>query len=293
MTIRALWPERWPAVALVECVDKLNAVEVQERGVVEAELPCADCRANEACLTAKKKELGGLIFDREIKTKPRSSESSLFPRELFEKWLRPDQSFVPHYRKPMGVESRFAVVSAWDLAWSEKTGGDFLVKMTAKVDLRTGRRALLDIWRGQKLTFSQQVQLIQEEWAKYGDDLVVIESDASQQIWAQYLGEMSAVLVAKHSAGGKQDLSTGVPGLIMELDSGRWEFPFEKGSFHHDNMEVFLDECEAFGWKDGKLQGVGEHDDTVMCWYHLAYGCSLMLSASRASGVARGGRGSI
>lgn len=277
----ALWPERWPVIAKQECIDEVNAAPQEEKSQVKWRLPCQDCEKNTACLVAKRKELGPLLFDREIQTRPRTSESSLFPRELFEPLLIRDGALVPYYEKPFGLEHRYAVVSAWDIAWSERTGGDWMVKFTGLLDRQTGVRRVIDIWRGQGLSFSQQMELIQTEWAKYRDDVVVIEADAAQKIWSQYLGETTAVPVLPHYASDKKDLAAGVPSLIMQLEAKKWEFPYQRGSFHHENVEVFLGEAESFGWMDGKLEGVGEHDDTVMAWWHLSYGLDMMANRQK------------
>lgn len=276
-TRTSLWSARWPAIAhhVLEdgrtCVETVEAAEPDEQSVVKWNLPCADCEKSSQCLNARRKELGPLLYDREIQTKPRSAESSLFPEELFEPCLRRGESFVPWWHKPFGIESRYSVASAWDIAWSENIGGDFLVKMTAVLDRQTGKRKIIDIWRDQKIRFAKQVELVQSEWLRYRDDLVVIEGDAAQQVWAQYVGDTSAVPIVSHNSTNKTDLEAGVPKLILSLEQQRWEIPFEQGTFHHENAEVFLAEAEAFGWVDGKLQGVGEHDDVVMCWWHLDF----------------------
>ncbi len=31
--------------------------------------------------------------------------------------------------------------------------------------------------------------------------------------------------------------------------------------------DIWMNECQQFGFVDGKLQGIGEHDDTVMAWW--------------------------
>lgn len=283
MTRAALWGDRWPAIALQECVDKVDAAPPEERTVVLFELPCHSCEKASACLNARRKTMGPFLYDREILTRPRSSESSLFPREMFEPDFLRDEQFLRHYLKPLYDEDRFAVASAWDIAWSEKSGGDWMVKMTAVLDRETGKRKLIDILRVQKLSFKQQVELIQAEWEKYRDDVVVIESDAAQMVWGQYIGETTPVPIMRHEAGagqdgnkGKRDLATGVPSLIMQLETHRWQWPNQIGTFHNENFEVFLSEAEAFGWENGKLEGVGEHDDTVMAWYHLAWAMKLL-----------------
>lgn len=273
----SLWPDRWPAIAhhvLADgrtCVQTVEEAPPDEQAQVKWALPCADCEKNTACLNAKRKELGPLLYDREELTRPRSSESSLFPYELFEPCLRKEESLVPYWHKPFSIEHRYGIASAWDLAWSEKIGGDYMVKMTGYVDRQTGTRKILDIWRGNRLSFEEQVDKIVDEWGRFQDDVVVLESDAAQAIWAQYIGDTTAVPTLPHSAGGKADLAMGVPGLILSLEQGRWEIPYAVGSYHHENAEIFLAEAEAFGWVDGKLQGVGEHDDTVMAWWHLSW----------------------
>ncbi len=41
-----------------------------------------------------------------------------------------------------------------------------------------------------------------------------------------------------------------------------------------------LAEFEAFGWNDGKLEGVGEHDDTVMCFWHLNWAIDKLVGSA-------------
>jgi phage terminase large subunit-like protein len=279
----SLWPERWPAIAKQECTDQVMAAPIEERAKVKFGLPCQECEVSTQCLNAKRKELGPLLYDREILTSPRTSESSLFPRTMIEPLLKREQSLVKFWQKPYGDEERWAVVQAWDLAWSEKIGGDWLVCMTGRLDRETGQRRLLDVSRWQRLTFDEQVAKIDEMWRMYQAEIVVIESDASQKIWTQHVGRNTSVPVVPHSAGGKKDFATGVPGLLILLENKKWEFPYARDGWNAENMDVFLSELEAFGWNDGKLQGVGEHDDTVMCWWHLNWGMERMaLGQSRS-----------
>lgn len=268
----ALWPERWPAIALQKCIDIVEAAPYDVRSKVRFDLPCRECPKSGACLNAKRKELGPLLYDREIMTQPRTSESSLFPREMLNPLLDRSMSLVPYWVKPFGDEERYGVCQAWDLAWSEKIGGDWLVCITAMIDRKNGLRHVLDIERWQRLTFDQQVKLIEAKWGQFQSDLVVIESDAAQKIWTQHMARNTQVPVLAHAASGKTDLASGVPALLILLEQQKWRFPYERGTYHWEEMNVFLAELEAFGWVDGKLMGVGEHDDTVMSWYHVNWG---------------------
>jgi hypothetical protein len=280
-TRHSLWPERWPVIALQECIDKIEAASPAEQPEVRRLLPCGDCTEAPRCLTAKRKEIGPLLYDREELTSPRTSESSLFPRDLFEPMLDPGTACMPHYRKPFGAEDRYLVVSGWDLAWSEKVGGDWLVRFTALADRRTGRFRLLDLSRWQGLRYTQQCALIEADHYLYSTDLVVLEGDAAQVIWRQNLEESTSLpVISHHAASAKRDLRVGVPSLLIDLANGRWSFPHHEGGRGYDEVENFLTECEAFGWQDGKLEGSGEHDDTVMAWWHCQWGLRLMLGGA-------------
>lgn len=269
----SLWPTRWPAIALQECIDEVEAAPPETQSMVKYNLPCQDCAMNAACLNAKKKELGSLLYDREILTNPRSSESSLFPSSLVTPLLNPLLSLVPYWHKPFSLEHHFRIVQAWDVAWSEKLGGDYLVSMTGMIDLRNGQRTLLDLERWQGKSFDAQMKMIESKWQVFQADMVVIESDVSQVIWSQHIGKNTSVPVKPHAAGGeKGDFATGVPGILIKFENKKWEFPYRPGTLRHDEVENFIAELEAFGWVDGKLQGIGEHDDTVMCFWHLDWG---------------------
>ncbi len=291
-TRTSLWPNRWPAIALQECIDEVEAAAPDMQAQVKFNLPCQTCPANTGCLNAKRKEIGPLMYDREILTLPRTGESSLFPRALFAPMLQPADEFVPFYRKPFGVEDEYAVVQAWDLAWSEKVGGDYLVCMTALANLVSGRRMLLDIQRWQRQTFQQQIDLIEVKAEQYGADLVVIEGDAAQSVWRQHAAETTQVPVVSHFAGGtgqgdgKGSLKWGVPGLLIEFENRRWQIPYKRGSYHHEEVENLLTEFEAFGWVNGHLQGIGEHDDAVMCFWHLSWGVKRVLRQIGGEGYA-------
>lgn len=291
-TQTALWPTRWPAIALQECIDLVEEQkDPLERARVKFELPCQDCEKNTACLNAKRKELGPLLYDREILTNPRSSESSLFPFEAWEPMLNRGMSLVPYWHKPFSLEHEYAVVQAWDIAFSEKIGGDYLVCETAYIHRPTGLRHMLDIERWQRLTFDEQIDLIEAKHRQFQADLVVIEDDAHQQVWAQRVRK-TAVPVMRHGASGKQDFATGVPGLLILIQNRKWEFPYQRGTYHYEEIENMLaTEFPAFGWNDGKLEGVGEHDDTVMCFWHLNWGLDRMLHWGQ--GGTEGHRGNV
>jgi hypothetical protein len=269
----SLWPGRWPAIAKQVCIDVVESAPVELQEEAKRNLPCIDCELNTQCLNGKRKELGPLLYGREFNTEALSAEASLFPFSLFAPMLNTRLAMVPHFRKPYGIERHLIVVSGWDIAWSEKVGGDYLVRCTSVLDLRTNKRTLLNIQRyPQGLRYSEQLMKIREANQLFQEDLVVLEGDAAQVVWKQGLEEQSDIPVMKHMAGSKQDLRVGVPGLLIDLDSRRWEFPYDPHGLGFDEIRAFLGQCGAFGWHDGKLEGVGEHDDMVMAWWHCSWG---------------------
>jgi len=249
-------------------------------------LPCEECSEQSGCLVAKRKEVGPLMFDQEFLTTPRSSASSIFPRERTKKMLRADLSFLTSFTPDQ--PGRFAIVNGWDIAWSERTGGDYLAKISTYYDRATRKRRFLDISRWQALTFRQQVELIRQEHRLYSANLSVIEEAGAQSVWtqevkatgaevhdertAELMAALSEVKVLGHEASDKRSLAKGVPSLLLDLEREAWELPFQEGTYHHEEAENFLVELEAFGWNDDKLEGVGEHDDTVMAWWHNSWG---------------------
>lgn len=268
----SLWPSRWPYIALQVCVDAVIAVPKEERESVRWSLPCAECPEAGNCLTAKERETGTLLFDREQRTRPRASGSTFFPRERMEKILNRESSLVEFYLKPFGIERHLVVGSAWDFAWSERAGGDWLAKVTGLLDRRTGTVRLLDLNRWQRLEFGEQCSLILAEHGRYREDFIVFEEEASQLVWRQHVTKNSAAPVIGHDVDQKKDLVNGIPGLVIDIDNRKWEIPYQAGTWNQDNVEQFLSELENFGWNGDKLEGVGEHDDFVVAWWHLRWG---------------------
>ncbi len=278
-TRSSLWPERWPAIALQVCIDQVEAVPPDLQAEVKRKLPCGTCPEKTRCLTAKRKELGPLLYGREILTDPQSSETSLFPFSLFAPMLRTDLAMLPAYPK-LTRPRHEKVVSGWDIAWSEKVGGDRLVRCTVALDTRTMRKRLINIQRyPEGMRYKQQLQQIELDHARYEDDFVVVEADAAQVIWSQGLEDGTDVPVVRHRAAeDKLDLQSGVPGLLIDFDNRRWIFPYMEDGPGFEEIKAMLAEFAAFGYQDGKLQGVGAHDDCVMALWHCWWGMKKLSS---------------
>ena len=64
----------------------------------------------------------------------------------------------------------------------------------------------------------------------------------------------------------KYPLDKGVPGLRIVLENHKLIIP--KGDeYSRATTTIWESEASQFGFVDGKLQGIGVHDDTVMAWW--------------------------
>jgi hypothetical protein len=56
--------------------------------------------------------------------------------------------------------------------------------------------------------------------------------------------------------------------MKIALKAGLWDESLPTGDDESNAFAtIFRTECAAITWKDGKPQGVGEHDDTVHAWW--------------------------
>jgi hypothetical protein len=257
---KALWPGRWPIRAIPDC-----------------EFDCPNCPAQLACLIGKRREVGPLVFDREFMCNPRSSVSSLFPLEMFEPMLNKDLQFTRSVHDwPDELRSQFMICTGWDFALSEKVAADFTCKFTIALHRETQRRQILDIKRWKGIQFDRQLHEIQQSHAQFQEDIIILETVLFQQIYKNWITTRTALPVVGHDTGTeKQRLDTGVPSLLLSLEQQKYVIPYASGPTR-ETVDVWLAECMAFGWVNDKLQGVGEHDDTVIAWWLAELGIKKM-----------------
>lgn len=247
---KPLWPERWPIRAIPDC-----------------NFDCPNCPKQLECLIGKRRELGPIAFDREFLCNPRSAISSLFPYELFEPMLAPQVQFAPNANDwPDELREQFVITTGWDFALSERTGADYTAKFTIAMD-SNGKRQVLDIRRWRGMSFDEQLDAILKSYKRYGDNAIILETTLFQRLYKNWVTEKTDLPVIGHDTGAqKANLETGVPSLILALENEKYVIPYAKGPTR-EMVDVWLSECMAYGWMNDKLQGVGEHDDTVIAWW--------------------------
>lgn len=233
-------------------------------------------------LNSTRKELANALrFSREYLCQPISDESSLFPNYLFE---------APGIKQPYSLglpgevwEEKGAIVYAGvDLALSSSASADYFVFFALAV-LPNGDRYIVDIVRRKGLGFQAQLDLIISLSKKYAAGLVFCEANQYQRVVTDEVIRTSDVPIKAFYTTGKRKVTSlrlgmsqtysaaknafdqGVPSLRMLFENGKIKIPYAPDS--RPIIDQWIAEMRSFGWADGKLQGVGSHDDTVMAMW--------------------------
>lgn len=259
----------------VFCVGKHPALDVAGK-------PLWPDRYDVAALDKKKRTLNSsLRWSREYLCRPISDEASLFPAALFEQpgVKQPYSLGNPAFWKGRGFETFLGV----DLALSASAGGDFMVIIVLAVDGRNGDRYVADIIRHKGMGYQQQVDLVVNTAKRYDAGLVFCEANQYQRVITDMVVRSSDVPIKAFYTTGrggykqatterrgmnqsysanKNALDQGIPTIRMLLENQKLKIPWALDS--REQVKILIGEMQAFGWAEGKMQGVGAHDDTVM-----------------------------
>lgn len=214
-------------------------------------------------LLEKKETQGSLVFSREILVRPVSNESSIFP------WTILERSFVgmDEVRLIPNIASaprRFKkVVIGCDFAISASVAADYSVFTTLGVD-DLDNFWLLNVWRERGASYNEQMAAIKRLNTDFRPDIIMAEDNAMQKIFIQMMQEANLPVVSHTTGVNKYSLENGVPALAVLFEQSRMRFP--RGDQHSkDITDLVCGELASMTFTDkGKLEGVGEHDDTAM-----------------------------
>lgn len=243
-------------------------------------------RYSKSSLADKASEIGPVRFTREFLCQPISDNMSLFPERLFKGDPIEQPMVCLGWSRKRWIEE-IGIVSFYvgcDFAISSSTGADHTVIFVVGVD-GVGNRWVVDIVRKKGLEYQHQLALINAVGRRYQPDLMYLESNQMQRIFGDELirttdlpirkfittGQGKTSQAKKHPSGNtvssnKNSLEGGVPRLRVMFENKKWRIP--RGDARSVEMtDIWIAEMRNFTWLDGKLQGVGSHDDTVMaCW---------------------------
>jgi hypothetical protein len=242
-------------------------------------------RYTKDALDIRKRTLGSSMrWAREYLCQPITDDASLFPGHLFEQ-----EGIKQPYR--LGMEGSywynqgFSTYMGVDLALSANAGADYFAAFVLAIEPETGDRWVVDIIRRKGLGYQQQVDTIIALSQTYDCNFVFCEANQYQRVISDMVVRQSDVPIkafyttgkAKRQAtterrgmsgtysANKNALDRGVPGLRMLLENRKLKIPWDPSA--QETVEVWMREMQAFGFQNGKLQGVGAHDDTVMAFW--------------------------
>lgn len=244
--------------------------------------PMWPARYDRAALETKRRILGSsLRWSREFLCTPISDDSSLFPSTLFETpgvKLPYPLGLPGHYWRDNGVTTYMGV----DLSLSASARADWFVCFVLGV-APNGDRYVVDIVRRQGIGYQEQVDTVVGVARRYGCAMVFCEANQYQRVITDMVVRESDVPIKafyttgrggsrqatsarrgmqKTYSSNKNALDQGVPSLRMLLENGKIRVPWAEET--REVVQLWITEMVSFSWAQGRLQGVGAHDDTVM-----------------------------
>lgn len=233
--------------------------------------PLWPTRYSREMLDKKKAEVGSTRFSREYLVIPVSDEASLFPEKILKENYDFDCSLVSEMTNE--ISQNYDVFVGVDLAMSASVGADYTVITVIGVDKYKNRR-LLDIRRFKGMQFRDQLREIESVFFQFRPQKIFIEDNQMQRIFADELIRYTDMPVEGFTttAGHKNSLERGVPSLQILFENKKFIIP-RKTERDRRITDILIGELKSFTFVNGKLQGLGSHDDTVMSLW-IANECS-------------------
>ena len=198
---------------------------------------------------------------------PRDDAASLFPSALTDRAIAAgaDLTFASSWKSAGEV-----VVLGADVAISEHARADFTVVIVAAYSITTGCRRILEAQRHKGLNLRAQEDLIADLCARFDVTAAVVEDNGFQKWLLERLEQRPETRgrVHGHTTGrDKRSAQEGILRLRRALLADQSLVP-SGDALSRRFARAWQDELAAFGWRDGRPEGVGDHDDVVMAsWF--------------------------
>jgi len=232
--------------------------------------PLWPTRYNRQLLEERKKEVGSTRFAREYMCDPITDDTALFTERMIQSCCD------DYYEMPVSLDDedrrRLRVFSGVDLAISSTVGADFTVIITIGVD-QFDHRYILDIRRFRGRSLTEQLREIQDVYRQFRPSKMKVESNGFQRVFTDTLITQTAIPVEAHTTTrvNKNSLLDGIPAMQVLFENRKFTIPRQTARCR-EKTQPLIDELKAFTYMDGKLQGLGTHDDTVMALW-IANSC--------------------
>lgn len=214
------------------------------------------------------RDLEPVMFSAEYQNDPTDEIATFFPRALTQLAVDAGANLTlqPLYHKRPG---EWVVLGA-DLARSERIGADYTVAVVVVYDQTTQERRVIATRRIKGLDFQGQITMFLDLAATYKIDVGFVEANGFQQWLVDELRRQPGGDIFFGHTTGRDRMSfdhSGIPMLKVPLVNGLWIVP-SGDEPSRAFARLWQAELAAFTWRDGRVQGVGEHDDIVIAsWY--------------------------
>lgn len=219
-------------------------------------------RYTRGMLDEKKREVGSTRFTREYLCVPIADTNSLFPERIVGENYRNDLSLVTEMTPELRNE--YTLFTGVDLALSSTIGADYTVITTIGLDKHKNRR-LFDIRRFKGRQMTEQLREIEDVYRTFRPQKILIEDNQFQRVFKDELVRTTDLPVEGFTttASAKNSLERGVPSLQVLFENKKFQIP-RKTERDRRITDDLIHELRCFTYVNGKLQGLGAHDDTVM-----------------------------
>lgn len=227
----------------------------------------------------KKDLLGEITFSREIMVQPLADGATLFPYDILRKSIF-GQDDVPTYDNIDTCPIKFqSVVIGCDFAMSAAIGSDYSVFIVGGIDM-LGKMHVLNIWRKKGVKYGGQIAALKMLNRRFRPDTIVVETNSFGEVFFQMLEEAGLPVVGDFTGNEKKDFYIGVPALATAFERSQIKLPYgtQKAKDMTDLIHGELNSM-TFIQDKGKLESVGQHDDTGMALWQFWKGCKRSMTS--------------
>lgn len=217
-------------------------------------------------LMEQREALGTMIFSREYLVKPISDQTSIFPYSILNNaFIGTDQVTLVDSAAVFPIKMKDIVVGV-DFAISGSISADYTVATVWGVD-QLENYWLMHVWRKRGASFNEQISQIQRINAYFHPSSIVFETNGFQRVMAE-LGKESGLNNIESfntTSWNKKDLYQGLPSMSALFERGQIKFPRgDENSKRITDLMCSEFNSVTFNEDNGKLESVGQHDDTTM-----------------------------
>ena len=222
-------------------------------------------------LMDKRETQGNIIFSRENLCRPIVNEASIFPMSILVRSLvRMENYTLVRNREDFPIKFNKVVVGC-DFAISSSVGSDYTVLSVWGVQEESDEMWLLDLYREKGKSYMEQMQTLKAINVRFRPDVMVMETNAFQQIFAQESDRQGLPVVGHNTGTEKNDLKTGWPSLAILFERGKIHIPI--GDKHSEEVkDLIFSDLGSVAFTDKGLQSVSEHDDISSSFWLASLG---------------------